>query len=140
LTKALKPLRFSSLFSFIPVVIWLFTQLAMTGGWSAGTSAIGSEEYAGQAIVIGTGDGLATIYLDEDANPLEGDDGKMMKTPCDWCVSFSVAPTLTAGTELLDFIPSDSGYKQLCQASDNRRTQALDTNARIRAPPVWAMS
>ncbi len=138
--KALKPLRFSSLFSSVPVVVWLFTQLVMTGGWSVGASAIGTDEYAGQAIVIGTDDGLATIYLDEDGNPIKDEDGKMLTMPCDWCVSFSVAPTLTAVTELLDFVPSDSGYKPLCRVSDDRRPQATDTNVRIRAPPVRAMS
>ncbi|MCF6232326.1 MAG: hypothetical protein L3J36_04395 [Rhodobacteraceae bacterium] len=112
----------------------------MIGGWSVGASAIGSAEYAGQAIVICSGDGLVTIYLDQDGNPIEGEDGKVLETPCDWCVSFSVAPTLTAATELLDFTPCDSGYKQLSQASDDRRTQAVVNNARIRAPPVWSLS
>ncbi len=133
-------MKASRLFSFVPVVIWLFTQLVMTGGWSVGVSAIGSAEYAGQAIVICTGDGLVTIYLDEDGNPVEDEDGKTLETFCDWCVSFSVAPTLTAVAELLDFIPCDAGYVQLLQASDDRRTQAVITNARIRAPPVWSLS
>ncbi len=137
--KAHKLLRPTRLFSIVPIVIWLFTQLVMTGGWSAGVSAIGSAEYAGQSIVICTGDGLATIYLDENGNPIKGEDGKTLATPCDWCVGFSAPPTLTAATDLLDFSPCDAGHSQFAWVSDERSPQAVITNARIRAPPVWAL-
>jgi len=131
-------LRATRLFSIVPVVIWLFTQLVMTGGWSVGASAIGSVEYAGQSIVICTGDGLVTIYLDENGNPVE--DGSQEATPCSWCVGFSAPPTLTAATELLDLTPCDAGYLQFARVKDGRHAQAAITNARIRAPPVWALS
>ncbi len=133
----MKPTR---LFSIFPVVVWLFTQLVMTGGWSVGASAIGSAEYAGQAIVICTGDGIVTIYLDENGNPIEDENGKTQATPCDWCVGFSAPPTLTAATDLLDFVPCEAGYLQFARVSDTRSPQAVFTNARIRAPPVWSMS
>ncbi|GEM_PF-1664604 len=139
-TKAHNLLRPTRLFSIVPIVIWLFTQLVMTGGWSVGASAIGSAEYAGQSIVICTGDGLVTLYLDENGNPIEGEDGKTLATPCDWCVGFSAPPTLTAATDLLDFAPCESGYLQFAWISDERSPQAVITNARIRAPPVWALS
>ncbi len=139
-TKARKLLRLTRLFSIVPIVIWLFTQLVMTGGWSVGASAIGSAEYAGQSIVICTGDGLVTLYLDENGNPIEGEDGKTLAKPCDWCVGFSAPPTLTAATELLDFTPCDAGHLQFAWVSDERSPQAVITNARIRAPPVWALS
>jgi len=133
----LKPGR---LFSFVPVVVWLFTQLVMTGGWSAGASAIGSPEYAGQSVVICTGDGLVTIYLDENGNPVEDENGKTLATPCEWCVGFSAPPTLTAATDLLDFDPREAGHLQFALVSNTRSPQAALTNARIRAPPIWSMS
>ncbi len=139
-TKARKLLRLTRLFSIVPIVIWLFTQLVMTGGWSVGASAIGSAEYAGQSIVICAGDGLVTIYLDENGNPIEGEDGKTLATPCDWCVGFSAPPTLTAATELLDFTPCEADCLQFAWISEDRSPQAVITNARIRAPPVWALS
>lgn len=133
-------MRPTRLFSIVPVVIWLFTQLVMIGGWSVGASAIGSAEYAGQSIVICTGDGLVTLYLDGNGNPIEGEDGETVATPCDWCTRFNAPPTLTAATQLLDFTPCDAGYMQFARVSDGRSPQAIITNARIRAPPVWAMS
>ena len=130
----------TKLFSVFPVVVWLFTQLVMTGGWSVGASAIGSAEYAGQAIVICSGDGLVTIYLDDNGNPIEGEDGKTLTTPCEWCVGFGTAPLLTAPANLSGFAPCDSTTVKFAVTRDNHSPQAVTTNARIRAPPVWAMS
>jgi WD40 repeat protein len=112
----------------------------MTGGWTVGTSAIGSAEYANQSIVICTGDGLVTLYLDETGNPIKDKDGKTLTTSCEWCVGFSTAPTLTAATNLLDFAPCDTGNLQFAQVSDKHNSQATISNARIRAPPVWVQS
>jgi len=133
----LKPSRF---FSVIPVISWLFIQLVMTGAWSTGAAAIGSSAYAGQAVVICTGNGLVTIYLDENGNPVEGEDGETQATPCDWCTSFSTAPTLTAPASLLDFTPCAASNVHFAAHTDSRSPQAVATNARIRAPPVRAMS
>ncbi len=132
-------MKLSRFFSVIPVLAWLFIQLVMTGGWST-AAAIGSAENAGQAIVICTGDGLVTIYLDENGDPIEGEDGKTPATHCDWCLRFSAPPTLTAPVDLSGFAPCDSTGIKFAVTKEDHSPQAVLLNARIRAPPVWAMS
>ena len=137
-TKARCTLRKARLFRFIPVAVWLFIQMVMTGVWSTGASAIGSPEYAGQAIVICTGDGLVTIYLDENGNPVE--DGSKPPLPCTWCVGFSAPPTLIAPIDPLAFVPGDAGCMVFAWVEDHLSAQETITNALIRAPPIWAYS
>ena len=129
-----QPIRAMRFLGFIPVAVWLFTQMVMIAAWSPGVSA--APALAGQAVVICTGDGLVTVYFDADGNPIE-QDGKPAQ-PCPWCTSFSGPPTLTeeiqpAAVELrlVDFVYSGQSislWESGCVAS----------GFSIRAPPVKA--
>ncbi len=126
------------LLAFIPVAVWLFTQMVMTGGWSPGTAAIGAAEYAGRPVVICTGEGLVTIYLDENGDPVE-EDGVPVADPCTWCMSFSTPPTLVASGGVVPFAACAAGPAHFAPGRESLRAQAPPTRTRIRAPPGQAM-
>ncbi len=119
---------------FIPVAVWLFTQMVMIAAWSPGVSA--APALAGQAVVICTGDGLVTVYFDADGNPIE-QDGKPAQ-PCPWCTSFSGPPTLTEEIQPAAFELRLVEFSYSIQSNAVWHPRKTCGGFSIRAPPVKA--
>jgi len=122
------------LLGFIPVLAWLFIQLVMISAWSPGVSA--SPALAGQAVVICTGDGLATIYFDADGNPIEGE--TQSTQPCTWCTSFSGPPTLTEEIQPATFELRLVEFAYSTQSDAIWHPRTTCDGFSIRAPPIKA--
>jgi len=87
-----QPLNLHCVAAFVAAMVWVFTQIAMVSI----PLAPGSALVAGETIVICSGDGLKTIILDADGNPIET---PLQSVDCPWCAQIGGG----------DFIPAPYG-------------------------------
>lgn len=123
--------------SLIPVVVWLFVQLAMTGVFSpanASTTDTLFETKFSNTIIICTDSGLKRITLNADGSlPQDAPDEENY---CPWCMHFGKLPPLNTPTAW-QMVPSALACDIIWVSNSDRCTGQNDSvHFHSRAPPL----
>ncbi len=139
--NVLNKLRSRKNYSLIPVFVWLFIQLLMTGILSPASASIstdGSGPEFSNEIVICTFSGLTSVSINDqgskpDSDPREGQH-------CDWCLLFGNHAPVLGQPVWLDVTPDLETDIQRASVNETRAEQNETNGVHCRAPPVFTQS